>query len=73
MPTKLGVAYTKSEDLGDLTKKVTRELRLVPSAVTFIDFVTETYRHHESNRSDGDATGMAQEETLRVEKDGSHR
>ena len=104
--TKLGIAYTKSEDLGDLTKKVTKELKLVPegitdeakgadnirrilanlsqisnniatlrglygtghgrdgrhrgleprharlavaSAVAFIDFVTDTYRHHESN------------------------
>lgn len=104
--TKRGVVYTKAEDLGDLTKKVAKELKLVPegitdeakgadnirrilanlsqisnniaslrglygtghgrdgqhrgleprharlavaSAVAFIDFVTDTYRHHESN------------------------
>ncbi|KVF50927.1 abortive infection family protein [Burkholderia seminalis] len=103
--TKRGVAFTKSEDLGDLTKKLSKELQLVPegisdeakgadnirhilrnlaqltnhlaqlrglygtghgrdgqyrglqprharlavaSAVAFIDFVAETYRHREA-------------------------
>ncbi|WP_217704219.1 abortive infection family protein [Piscinibacter koreensis] len=32
--TKRGVAFTKSEDLGDLTKKVAKELRLVPEEIT---------------------------------------
>ena len=32
--TKRGVAFTKSEDLGDLTKKVAQELRLVPEGIT---------------------------------------
>lgn len=32
--TKRGVSFTKSEDLGDLTKKVTKELRLVPEGIT---------------------------------------
>lgn len=32
--TKRGVAFTKSEDLGELTKKVTKELRLVPEGIT---------------------------------------
>ncbi|QBR03898.1 hypothetical protein E1956_41960 [Paraburkholderia pallida] len=32
--TKKGVAFTKSEDLGDLTKKVARELQLVPEGIT---------------------------------------
>ncbi|MEI7298544.1 abortive infection family protein [Paraburkholderia tropica] len=32
--TKRGVAFTKSEDLGDLTKKVAKELRLVPEGIT---------------------------------------
>lgn len=114
--TKLGVAFTKSEDLGDLSKKVMRELKLVPegitdevkgadnirrilgnlsqishniaslrglygsghgrdgrhrglesrharlavaSAVAFIDFVTETYKHHKSNKSDNNSTDTA--------------
>ena len=107
--TKRNVEFTKSEDLGDLTKKVAKELQLVPegitdetkgadnirlilrnltqltnnlaqlrglygtghgrngqhrglqprharlavaSAVAFIDFIAETYRHRESVRSD---------------------
>jgi hypothetical protein len=32
--TKRGVVFTKSEDLGDLTKKVAKELRLVPEGIT---------------------------------------
>ena len=32
--TKRAVAFTKSEDLGDLTKKVAKELQLVPEGVT---------------------------------------
>ena len=32
--TKRGVAFTKSEDLGELTKKVTKELQLVPEGIT---------------------------------------
>lgn len=32
--TKRGVAFTKSEDLGDLTKKVAKELQLVPEGIT---------------------------------------
>lgn len=32
--TKRGVAFTKSEDLGDLTKKVSKELKLVPEGIT---------------------------------------
>ncbi|MCX7178192.1 MAG: abortive infection family protein, partial [Proteobacteria bacterium] len=32
--TKRGIAYTKAEDLGDLTKKVTRALQLVPEGIT---------------------------------------
>jgi hypothetical protein len=32
--TKRGVAFTKSEDLGELTKKVTKELQLVPKGIT---------------------------------------
>lgn len=32
--TKRGVVFTKSEDLGDLTKKVTKELQLVPEGIT---------------------------------------
>lgn len=31
---KRGVAFTKSEDLGELTKKVAKELRLVPEGIT---------------------------------------
>ncbi|MEF9386523.1 abortive infection family protein [Ralstonia solanacearum species complex bacterium KE056] len=107
--TKRNVEFTKSEDLGDLTKKVAKELQLVPegitdetkgadnirlilrnltqltnnlaqlrglygtghgrngqhrglqprharlavaSAVAFIDFIAETYRHREAVRSD---------------------
>ncbi|MBP0624815.1 abortive infection family protein [Cupriavidus sp. LEh25] len=103
--TKRGVGFTKSEDLGDLTKKIAKELQLVPegindeakgaenirlilrnltqltnnlaqlrglygtghgrdgqyrglqprharlavaSAVAFIDFITDTYRHREA-------------------------
>jgi len=107
--TKRGIAFSKSDDLGDLTKKLTKELQLVPegiseeakgaenirlilrnltqiannlaqlrglygtghgrdgshrglqsrharlavaSAVAFIDFVSETYRHRESNKTE---------------------
>lgn len=32
--TKRGVAFSKSDDLGDLTKKLTKELRLVPEGVS---------------------------------------
>lgn len=32
--TKRSVAFTKSDDLGDLTKKVAKELRLVPEGIT---------------------------------------
>ena len=32
--TKRGVTFTKSEDLGELTKKVSKELRLVPEGIT---------------------------------------
>lgn len=32
--TKRGVAFTKSEDLGDLTKKVAKELQLVPEGIS---------------------------------------
>ncbi|MGP8444182.1 abortive infection family protein [Burkholderia vietnamiensis] len=32
--TKRGVAFTKSEDLGDLTKKLSKELQLVPEGVS---------------------------------------
>jgi len=32
--TKRGVTFTKSEDLGELTKKVTKELRLVPEGIS---------------------------------------
>lgn len=32
--TKRGVAFTKTEDLGDLTKKVAKELQLVPEGIT---------------------------------------
>lgn len=32
--TKRGVAFTKSEDLGDLTKKLTKELQLVPEGIS---------------------------------------
>lgn len=32
--TKRSVAFTKSEDLGDLTKKVAKELQLVPEGIT---------------------------------------
>ena len=32
--TRRGVVFTKSEDLGDLTKKVTKELQLVPEGIT---------------------------------------
>lgn len=31
---KRGVSFTKSEDLGELTKKVTKELQLVPEGIT---------------------------------------
>lgn len=105
--TKRSVVFTKSEDLGDLTKKIAKELQLVPegindeakgaenirlilrnltqltnnlaqlrglygtghgrdgqyrglqprharlavaSAVAFIDFITDTYRHREANK-----------------------
>ena len=110
--TKRGVAITKTEDLGDLTKKVAKELQLVPegitdetkgaenirlilrnltqltnnlaqlrglygtghgrdgqhrglqprhsrlavaSAVAFIDFISETYRHREAARVRGES------------------
>lgn len=110
--TKRGVAFTKSEDLGELTKRVAKELRLVPegitdetkgaenirlilrnltqltnnlaqlrglygtghgrdgqhrglqprharlavaSAVAFIDFVSETFRHREGLTAEGDS------------------
>ncbi|MDP3348291.1 MAG: abortive infection family protein [Hydrogenophaga sp.] len=32
--TKRGVEFTKSDDLGDLTKKLTKELRLVPEGIS---------------------------------------
>lgn len=32
--TKRGVAFTKSEDLGDLTKKLSKELQLVPEGIS---------------------------------------
>jgi hypothetical protein len=32
--TKRGIGFTKSEDLGDLTKKVAKELQLVPEGIT---------------------------------------
>lgn len=32
--TKRGVAFTKSEDLGELTKKLTKELQLVPEGIS---------------------------------------
>lgn len=32
--SKRGVTYTKSDDLGDLTKKLTKELRLVPEGIS---------------------------------------
>jgi hypothetical protein len=32
--TKRGVAFTKSEDLGDLTKRISEELRLVPEGIS---------------------------------------
>jgi len=32
--TKSGVSFTKGEDLGDLTKKVAKELQLVPEGIT---------------------------------------
>lgn len=32
--TKRGVTFTKSEDLGELTKKLTKELQLVPEGIT---------------------------------------
>jgi len=32
--TKRGVTFTKSEDLGELTKKVTKELQLVPEGIS---------------------------------------
>jgi hypothetical protein len=32
--TKQGVKFTKSDDLGDLTKKVTKELKLVPEGIS---------------------------------------
>jgi len=32
--TKRGVEFTKSDDLGDLTKKVTKELKLVPEGIS---------------------------------------
>lgn len=32
--TKRGVVFSKSEDLGELTKKLTRELRLVPEGIS---------------------------------------
>lgn len=32
--TKRGVSFTKSDDLGDLTKKLTKELRLVPEGIS---------------------------------------
>ncbi|MBU6257647.1 MAG: abortive infection family protein [Burkholderiales bacterium] len=32
--TKRGIAFTKSEDLGDLTKKLAKELQLVPEGVS---------------------------------------
>ena len=31
---KRGIAFTKSEDLGELTKKVTKELKLVPEGIS---------------------------------------
>ena len=32
--TKRGIPFTKSDDLGDLTKKLTKELQLVPEGIT---------------------------------------
>lgn len=32
--TKRGISFTKSEDLGDLTKKLAKELQLVPEGIT---------------------------------------
>ena len=32
--TKRGVTFTKSEDIGELTKKVTKELQLVPEGIS---------------------------------------
>jgi len=32
--TKRGVSFTKGEDLGDLTKKLTKELQLVPEGIS---------------------------------------
>lgn len=32
--TKRGISFTKSDDLGDLTKKVTKELQLVPEGIS---------------------------------------
>lgn len=32
--TRRTVAYTKSEDLGELTKKIAKELKLVPEGIT---------------------------------------
>lgn len=32
--TKRGIVFTKSEDLGELTKKLTKELQLVPEGIT---------------------------------------
>lgn len=117
--TKRGISFTKSEDLGDLTKKLSKELRLVPegitdeakgaesirlilrnltqissnlarlrglygsghgrdgqhrglqprharlavaSAVAFIDFATETYRHQESVKQNDRAENITSEE-----------
>jgi len=43
--TKRGVPFTKSDDLGDLTKKLTKELRLVPEGISDEAKGAENIRH----------------------------
>lgn len=43
--TKRSVPFTKSDDLGDLTKKVAKELRLVPEGITDETKGAENIRH----------------------------
>ena len=43
--TKRGVAFNKTDDLGDLTKKITKELRLVPEGVTDETKGADNIRH----------------------------
>ncbi|HET8636597.1 MAG TPA: abortive infection family protein [Acidobacteriaceae bacterium] len=43
--TKRGVPFNKTDDLGDLTKKITKELRLVPEGITDETKGAENIRH----------------------------